>query len=77
MLYKVWRKNDGGFKLGDIYRKFDDGFEKVVMEWENGRGSIVGYTGLVIPLETLMPYVIRIQKGGVDERALRERQKDV
>ena len=75
MLYKVWRKNDR-FTLGDIYRAFDDGCEKCIMEYQNGRQQIVGYTGLVVPFSELEPFVIAIKKNGFDYNALRNRQED-
>lgn len=74
MLYKVWRKNSV-FEIGAIYRQFDDGLEKCLMETVNGRQRIVGYSGIVIPYETIAPYVIAIKKNGFDYRALAERQK--
>ena len=73
MLYKVWRKNPY-FPMGTIYRKFDDGVEKCVMREKNGRQEIVGYVGMVIPFDEIEPFVIRIQKTGIDRRALLSRQ---
>lgn len=74
MLYKVWRRNDV-FELGAIYRKFDDGMEKCIMETVNGRQKIIGYSGIVIPTEAIAPYLIAIKKNGFDYNALAERQK--
>jgi len=74
MLYKVWIKNPY-FELGAVYRKFDDGFEKCVMEDVGGRQQVVGYEGLVVPGSMIAPYVIAIRKNGIDHRALANRQK--
>lgn len=75
MLYKVWRSSGGTFKMGDIYRLLDDGFEKCITRDSGGRTEVVGYSGLVLPYDTLAPYVIAIHKNGFDYRALAERQK--
>ena len=74
-LYKVWRKNPY-FPMNAVYRKFDDGFERCIMRDDNGRQEVIGYTGLVISYESLSPFVIGIQKTGIDTDALLARQAD-
>jgi hypothetical protein len=34
---------------------------------EGGRLGLGGYAGLVVPMSGVRPFLIRIQKGGVDE----------
>jgi hypothetical protein len=34
---------------------------------DGGRLGLGGYAGLVVPLQSVRPYLIRVQKGGVDE----------
>ena len=62
--------------MNAMYRKFDDGCERCLTKNVNGREELVGYTGLVIPWRDLEPFVIAIQKGGLDTRALVNKQKD-
>jgi hypothetical protein len=75
MLYKVWRNSGGVFKMGEVYRLLDDGFEKCITRTVNGRMEITGYTGLILPYDAVAPYVIAMHKNGFDYRALAERQK--
>lgn len=67
MLYVVSQPNPYGIPTGTFYRLFDDGFEKCVMQVEDGRAKIVGYEGLVYPYRTLREYVTRVQRGGYDK----------
>lgn len=54
-------------RRGAILRLFDDGFEEVVGETENGRLKIKTYTGLIYPTDVLRPFVYKIQDGGFDK----------
>ena len=56
---------DAPLPRNTIVRKFDDGYEKCVMEMEGGRNTIQSYTGIVLPHSILDPYVLPI---GVKER---------
>lgn len=45
-----------------------DGLVQAVTTYdEGGRLGLGGYAGLVVPMASVRPYLIRIQKGGVDE----------
>jgi hypothetical protein len=45
------------------------------MKYEDGRQSIVGYEGIVVPYDSIAPYVIAIMNNGLDSRAFANRQK--
>ena len=65
-LYIVAR--DGGPWPRNTYVEEDeDGMLQAVNTYdEGGRVGLGGYKGLVVPLSAVRPFVIRIQKGGVD-----------
>jgi hypothetical protein len=45
-----------------------DGMVQAVSTYdEGGRLGLGGYRGLVVPLSSVRPFLIRVQKGGVDE----------
>lgn len=45
-----------------------DGMVQAVSTYdEGGRLGLGGYRGFVVPLSSVRPFLIRIQKGGVDE----------
>jgi hypothetical protein len=67
-LYIVHRRNGGRFPIGSYWRLFDDGFERCKIKQENGRVTIVGYEGIIIPESELKPFVVRVQKKGLDKR---------
>lgn len=75
-LFVIWRRNPLRIPHGTFYRLFDDGFERCVMKYENGRHKIMRYEGIVVPEELLRPYLMRVQKRGVDEQALEHRRSD-
>jgi hypothetical protein len=45
-----------------------DGMVQAVSTYdEGGRLGLGGYEGLVVPLSSVRPFLIRVQKGGLDE----------
>lgn len=70
-LYIVIR--DGGPWPRNTYVEEDaDGFVQATrMHDEDGRARPGGYYGVMLPLSSVRPYVLRIQRGGLDEYARR------
>lgn len=66
-LYIVAR--DGAPWPRNTYVEEDEsGFLQAVRTYDaDGRVGLGGYHGVVLPLSAVRPFVIRIQKGGVDE----------
>lgn len=45
-----------------------DGMVQAVTTYDDGgRLGLGGYKGLAVPMSSVRPYLIRVQKGGVDE----------
>jgi len=68
-LHKVIYPNDF-FPVGTFLEEFDGVMQKVKTATENGRIKLGGYEGIVIPVRTMKPYTIRIQKRGFDLNVL-------
>lgn len=68
--------------IGTYLRLFEESlkgmwmFEKCIKRMVDGRLNPVLTGGLHFPYNLMAPYVIRVQKRGMDERALINRQKD-
>jgi hypothetical protein len=66
-LYIVAREG-GPWKRNAYVEEDGDGMlQEVQIFDEGGRIRLGGYKGVVVPLSYARPYIIRIQKGGLDE----------
>lgn len=70
-LYVVFKKNPF-LPNGSFVRRFDDGYEKVIVGEEDGRFAYLGYEGLVIPHRVLAPFIMKVRARGVDMGAARQ-----
>lgn len=59
------------WRVGSRVQRFTDGCEKVVVGQEDGRMTIDGYEGLVIPYVECEEFLMRIQIHGLDAGSVR------
>jgi len=65
-LYMVTKKNPY-WPTNTFVRRFDDGYERCVVDSDRGRLEILGYTGVVLPPSTgVGQFLTKIQKQGLD-----------
>jgi len=59
--------------VGTFLEQVEGGLQKVRTRQENGRLVLGGYTGLVLPFKMLRPFILRIQKRGLDSEQKQHR----
>jgi hypothetical protein len=63
----IVHKRNPFFRPGTWVELFDEGFQKAVVQQQGNRAEVLRNEGIVIPAESLRPYVIRVQKRGLDK----------
>lgn len=74
-MYFIDRPNPFGFPTNTYFRRFDDGFERCIVASDSGKLEVLAYEGMVIPHQTLGPYLQRIQKFGLDMGSVRYQRR--
>ncbi len=74
MAYYIVHKRNPYFKNGTIIELFEDGFQECVMEESGNRLTCVGNTGLMKPVDPMLPYCIKMLRAGFDDPKLRRKE---
>ena len=70
--YWIVNKKNPFAKIGTLFRRFRDGYEQVIRGEGKTCREMYGYEGLVLPHETLAPYILAVKAHGLDAGAARQ-----
>ena len=65
-LYAVVKRNPY-WRPGSFVESFDDGVQKVRFVRENNRLRIIGHEGLILPMNEVRPFLMRVLTRGLDK----------